>query len=162
MEIWKPIARLNNKYEASSQGQIRRAKSQRILKLRRKKSYHIVSISGTKYPVHQLVAEAFWGPCPMGREINHKNGNGLDNRIENLEYVTKKENALHRSRSKVGSATIQEIPVIKRHKIDFNNLTDKELEKIRSIYYSSSTITVRNLAQEYGFSIGKISNILNS
>jgi len=37
--------------------------------------------------MHQLVAEAFLGPCPPGRKLVHLNGDGLDNRRVNLAYV---------------------------------------------------------------------------
>jgi hypothetical protein len=37
--------------------------------------------------VHQLVAEAFIGPCPPGHKLVHLNGDGLDNRRVNLTYV---------------------------------------------------------------------------
>jgi hypothetical protein len=37
--------------------------------------------------LHQLVAEAFIGPCPHGHKLAHLNGNGLDNRRANLAYV---------------------------------------------------------------------------
>lgn len=37
--------------------------------------------------MHQLVAEAFIGPCPPGHELVHLNGDGLDNRRMNLAYV---------------------------------------------------------------------------
>jgi HNH endonuclease len=37
--------------------------------------------------LHQLVAEAFIGPCPPGRKLVHLNGDGLDNRRANLAYV---------------------------------------------------------------------------
>ena len=37
--------------------------------------------------MHQLVAEAFIGPCPPGHKLVHLNGNGLDNRRANLAYV---------------------------------------------------------------------------
>ena len=45
--------------------------------------------------IHRLVCAAFLGKCPEGREVNHKNGVKSDNRIENLEYVTPKENIQH-------------------------------------------------------------------
>ena len=43
---------------------------------------------------HQLVLEAFVGPCPPRHEVNHKNGIRDDNRLENLEYCTSSENTV--------------------------------------------------------------------
>ncbi len=42
--------------------------------------------------VHRLVLEAFGPPRPVGYECSHINGVLLDNRIENLEWVTREEN----------------------------------------------------------------------
>jgi predicted DNA-binding protein YlxM (UPF0122 family) len=39
--------------------------------------------------VHRVIWEQYFGKIPEGYEIHHKNGNKLDNRIENLELVKK-------------------------------------------------------------------------
>lgn len=47
------------------------------------------------HPIHRLVAEAFCEKPELAQCVNHKNANKLDNRAENLEWVTFKENAQH-------------------------------------------------------------------
>ncbi len=42
--------------------------------------------------VHHAVLLAWVGPRPEGYECDHLNGNGADNRLENLEWVTPEEN----------------------------------------------------------------------
>lgn len=59
--------------------------------------YPVVTLQGpTKKAlrrVHRLVGEAFLGPRPAGMETRHLNGDKLDNRVANLRYGTKGENA---------------------------------------------------------------------
>lgn len=41
--------------------------------------------------IHQLVAQVFIGPRPVGKEINHIDGDKYNNHYTNLEYVTRGE-----------------------------------------------------------------------
>jgi len=43
--------------------------------------------------VHRLVAEAFLGKSSL--QVNHKDMNKQNNNVENLEYVTNRENTVH-------------------------------------------------------------------
>jgi transcriptional regulator with XRE-family HTH domain len=48
-----------------------------------------------QFTLHELVTDAFLGKRPKGLEVNHKDGNKTNPRLENLEYVTKSENTQH-------------------------------------------------------------------
>ena len=48
-----------------------------------------------KMAVHRAMWEAFIGPIPEGMELNHKNLNRADNRLENFELLTHRENVQH-------------------------------------------------------------------
>ena len=59
--------------------------------------YFTVGIDGSKFFVHRLVAFAFLGPPPDKNRwiVNHRDNNPSNNRLENLEYVSSSQNALH-------------------------------------------------------------------
>lgn len=110
-EVWKEIQDYPT-FEVSTWGRVRRTKTKRILKEYRNKKrkgggYSTVSIyngHGTgKYQmkyfyVHKLVMmtfsseNPFCAHCGMKKEVNHKDGNRHNNRLDNLEYVTQQEN----------------------------------------------------------------------
>lgn len=69
-----------------------------------KDGYHhvLMNLDGQRVyrRVHKLVALAFHGLPPTAKhQVNHKNGVRTDNRPENLEYLTSRENTLHGYRS---------------------------------------------------------------
>lgn len=66
-----------------------------------KKYLHVnINIAGGRClglrPVHRLVCEAFYGKPPMPRmDVNHKDGNKLNNWWRNLEWATRQQNQQH-------------------------------------------------------------------
>lgn len=73
--------------------------------------YFAVGIGKPHYLVHRLIAAAFLGKPddPSKIYVNHIDGNGLNNRIENLEWVTPSENSKHAVEA---GLTIRQAPVV--------------------------------------------------
>lgn len=63
----------------------------------RKTGYYEMKLQGQSMLVHRLVAFAFLGPPPSGKQnlVNHRDLNKGNNAVENLEYVTPAENTAH-------------------------------------------------------------------
>lgn len=120
-EIWKEIEGFEGKYEISNLGRIRTVKNiqhfwsrasgewkleeriQETNKIRvcfkNNKGYMRIALKNKDkvkdYLVHRLVAKTFIPNPENKRFVNHKNGNKEDNRVENLEWCTQKENMQH-------------------------------------------------------------------
>jgi hypothetical protein len=96
LEVWKPIAKLNNKYMVSNHGRIYSEHSHRILSTHFSRlNYERIHICKRNYEIHALVAEAFLHKPSSKHVVNHKNHIPNDNHIDNLEYVTRSENIRH-------------------------------------------------------------------
>lgn len=101
-EIWKRIPEYESRYEASNIGRIRSLNYNKTGKIcvlspcLNGKHYFKVGLSKNNrvkyFSVHKLVWLAFNGKVPEGYEINHINEDKTDNRLENLNLLTHKEN----------------------------------------------------------------------
>jgi len=100
MVEWKIIENYSN-YSVSNIGTVKNNKTNKILRNNVKCGYSNITLTDKTnkktFKVHRLVAFYFIENKENKMEVNHKNKNRLDNRVENLEWVTRIENNIHRT-----------------------------------------------------------------
>jgi hypothetical protein len=99
-EEWRESPLLGHPIWVSNKGRVKnidfdRMGFPRLYKQRRswRGRYCTIIVKGKTYMVHRLVADAFIGQSKL--EVNHIDNNGINNCVENLEYVTHRENISH-------------------------------------------------------------------
>lgn len=104
-EIWKPIKGYEGLYEVSNLGRVKSLKrfhhqrEQMLKNILTKYGYYKTKLlKNGKYKListHRIVAQTFI-PNEMNKEeVNHKDGNKLNNCVDNLEWCTSSENHIH-------------------------------------------------------------------
>ena len=146
LNMWKDIE-FNNNYEISDTGVVRRKDNKHILKGCITSGYRSVKLTfpnsrQQRFYVHRLVAIHFIFNDDKNKTfINHKDGNKLNNSIENLEWVSPRENNLHyyqqlRDKKKERKKNVKTIPVIQY------SLEGKELARFNSMKKAKETTGV--------------------
>lgn len=172
MEIWKDIKGYEGFYQVSTYGRVKsldrliilkdRAGNPRPAKYKSKilkenleiknksnmlpRKYVVLSklCKKRRSYIHRLVANTFIKNLKKLPEVNHKDGNPLNNNIGNLEWVTKKYNIDHAFKNKL----------IKTQKPVYK--LDKDTLKILEQYPSAA-----EASRQMGFSAAKVSQAIN-
>jgi hypothetical protein len=104
IEAWRPVVGWEDHYAVSNVGRVMRTSGRtagRFLKLTPGNMgyYNVVLQVGERRRLrhpHHLVADAFLPPRPSARhEVDHIDGDKLNNRVWNLEWVTHQANMQH-------------------------------------------------------------------
>ncbi|MGM9544462.1 MAG: HNH endonuclease signature motif containing protein [Romboutsia timonensis] len=152
------VDRLNEKwieiqygYKVSNQGRIKNPQGRILGGSTHKNFYRFVTIKGKQIPIHRLVAENFIENKENKPFINHKDGNKMNNSVDNLEWVTQAENIQHSYEN-----NLQPKPV-KTYKGKF---TEEQRQQIKR-EYNEENISKRQLAIKYKVSHTCINDIVN-
>jgi len=156
-EEWKPVVGYETEYAVSSLGRIKRLKESTarrrypagmILKPTKLKNGYMTFVfkgNGTKKRlyIHRVVMAAFIGEVPYKHEVNHINSIRDDNRLANLEYVTRSGNNLHayRTNNRKAHPTYGQ----KHH---CWKITDEQVVEIREAHSRGQSYA--SLARKYG------------
>ena len=84
-------------WQVSSLGRLRNSRGRISHGSLAPSGYCAVHMCGSCFRVHRLIAYAFLGPPPSDAawQVNHIDGNHSNNRVENLEWVSRSENVRH-------------------------------------------------------------------
>jgi hypothetical protein len=100
-EEWKPVKNYEGLYEVSSLGRVKSLRRNKVMNVFfDSRKYIIVSLRKDSikktFRIHSLVAESFLNHVRNGKMdlvIDHINDNPSDNKVENLQIITQRENS---------------------------------------------------------------------
>lgn len=159
-ELWIPLLEYKG-IEVSSIGRIRKAanksRKERILTEfpKDRDGYCRCSVqkldgTWTSQPVHRLVAKAFISNPNNKPSVNHIDNNRTNNKVENLEWVTPKENVYH-SYINGNRQFSKEVP----KKTLLTDFQISQIDKLRELY------TVSQLAKLFNIEYQSLKNIIH-
>ncbi len=137
-------------YLITEQGEIINKRKNRKVKAQPNgKGYLRVSIGGKLQFVHRLVAEKYLPNPENKQQVNHKDGNKLNNCVENLEWVTNQENRNHAVKNRLHLCG---------ENCSWSKLTQKDVVFIRS----NRDMTINEMAEKFNVTRSCISAVINN
>lgn len=154
-EIWKDIKGYEGFYQVSNMGRIRSIDG--VTRKPVKYGLYLtiqLSKNGTEklFYIHRLVALTFISNPLNKKEVNHIDGNKLNNMVKNLEWVTRRENAIHSIKN--GLQTKDQLAYA------VNRMRETNIKKVyqyKNGKYIAAYPSVRDLCRKFGYSVSAIS-----
>lgn len=163
-ELWKPIKDYEGLYEVSNLGRVKSLPKMHgnrywnfSLILKENIAYNGYSgvflqknKKSTRKSLHRLVAESFI-PNPNNLpQVNHKDGNKLNNRVDNLEWCSQSENQIHS----------RKLGLQKNLKGKDSPSSKKILQYDKFGNFIAEHICIKETAEKFGITSGTLSNCL--
>lgn len=144
-----------NNYVAFRNGMIFNLHGKRMIGGVNRSGYRQGIFNGRNIDHHKIIADCFIPNPDNFRDINHKNGNKLDNQVDNLERVTHSENVIHAFETGLAKKQLGE----NHHS---HKLTRKDAEYIQSVYSKRDPhFGATALASKFGVDRTTISDVVN-
>lgn len=174
MEKWNQIKGYEGIYEVSTFGNVRSIDREvlahnckRVLYLKGKQLKPAINKDGYKrvglcknrknksFSIHRLVATTFLNKPEYKSEVNHKDGNKLNNKVDNLEWITHSENVKHAFHNGLAKKMIGSL----NHKA---KLSEDDVREIRNIAAQKRNYGRKEIAKRFGVTEKHIQDIVNS
>lgn len=166
MKLWKDIPNFEGLYQANTDGEIRSLYSNKILKQEiSKNGYCKVMLCKNKkrklLSVHRIIAQTFLKDYDEKLQVNHKSGIKTDNRLNNLEMVTSKENIIHSFKNGLQKPkTGKEHPLYKKYGIE-NKTSKKVIQYDLNDNFLKVWNSIMDVERELGINNSNISSCCN-
>lgn len=159
-EKWEDIRGYESLYQVSNNGKVRNKQTGKNLKAGISGGYYRVVLSKNSqahsYTVHKLVMENHNRSPREDEVINHIDSNKLNNNIDNLEYVTQKENVRKAWKSGLCEGIRKHAKnMIHKNAIPCKAVAQKDLNGNLVATYAS----VREAERKTGITSGQISHV---
>ena len=156
IEEWKAIAECNGEYYISDHGRVKSYKcgKERILKYALYRGYPYVHLKLKEskdkvVSIHRLVAMYFLENPENKKTVNHRDGNKSNNHINNLEWMTQKENIQH----------AWDTGLCEKRRFDLGKAKSKPvIDIITGTKYTSLKLACEKIKENYSTHAGRILN----
>jgi hypothetical protein len=155
-EIWKDIEDYEGLYQVSNYGRVKSLKKGALIMKPQtsKDGYKKINLRRDNktfsFKTHRLVAKAFILNPDNLPEVNHIDGNKINNHVSNLEWITHAKNMIHAAENKLAKGANG----IKNYGA---KLTDSQVLEIRTL---KGTMYPKEICAIYGIKQSTICKIL--
>lgn len=163
-EVWKDIENSNHQISnfgnVKNKGTLNKIISRnrlgklkpKILKNRLSENKYFITFNN--YLIHRLVATYFISNPLKLLEVNHKDGNKLNNHYSNLEWCTRSENVNHAFINNLNKGAIGELS-------GSSKLKEIDIIEIKKLYNEES-FTYKDLSEKFSVSSSQIGKIIRN